>query len=179
MFVLANFHPHDGRVMIASPRINGRRPVIHMYMLDLDSAVPNGLRHKHMVQLLVVLIEDIRIPLHGRDVGNLVYLEENIGEGRKNRASHDELVAVPASNNTSALVFSKNGLHELLFFRVDVRDIQNDPKKKTYCNGIDLTCSLVHPKVRRRPRIPLVAWASALRCQMKIDCEESLAFALR
>lgn len=110
--------------MVARTQADGLRPVVNVDMLNLDPSQRDGRRHEQMVELLVLLVEDVCVPLDGRDAGESVDFIEDEVEWREDRARHHEFVAVAADNDRSEGILLQNGLHESLV------QIQPQPTKR-------------------------------------------------
>lgn len=67
-------------VMIARPRTQGRRPVINVNMFDCCSSARDRIRDENVIQLLGVLIEDVRIPLNRFDTGIFVHFGQKTAQ---------------------------------------------------------------------------------------------------
>lgn len=90
--------------MVARPRALARRPVVHVHMLDFDPAPRDGGRDEQVVELLRVLVEEVRVALDGGHARDRIGLEQDAVEGREDGAGLAVLVAVSADDDVRARV---------------------------------------------------------------------------
>lgn len=95
-----------------------------MDVLDLDLALADGLRNEDVVQLLVLVVEDVRVALIRRHVREHVGLEEHVVERRENGAGFDELVEIARDDEVDVAVEVEDGLDErLLRVRISLMSV--------------------------------------------------------
>jgi len=90
--------------MIADPRCETRRPVINMYMFELDLAPFDRIGKEGMVQLLRVLVKEIAVPLDRRNTRRLVNVGQKLDQRLIHRACLEELVKVAGGDDIRLLV---------------------------------------------------------------------------
>ena len=105
----ANPKPRNARVVVARPRALARRPVVHMHMLDLDAPAERDRgRDEDVVELLRVLVEQVRVALDGGHARERVDLEQDAVKGGEDGAGLAVLVAVPADDDVGGGVFGED-----------------------------------------------------------------------
>ena len=80
--------------MVARPGIDVRRPAVHMHVLNLDLAPRDGGRDERVVELLLQVVEHVRVAFDGGQARELVDFEEEVVERREDGAGLDELIEV-------------------------------------------------------------------------------------
>jgi hypothetical protein len=101
-------------VVVANSRSQGRGPVVYVNMFCFRGSTADRMRHKHVVQLLAIVIKYVRIPFCVRDSRYLVYIGEQRGQGRKHRSRLEEFIAVTGDNDIRVGVFFQYGCNERL-----------------------------------------------------------------
>ena len=95
----------DTRVMVAPACGNSRCPVIDVHMLDPDpAAVGDRGRDEHVIELLRVLVEQVRVALDGGHVRGDVDLDEQVFERREDGARQRVLVVVARNDDVRVRV---------------------------------------------------------------------------
>ena len=101
--------------MVARARTQRRRPVVHMHMLDRElAAAHDRVRDEEVVELLAVLVEEVRVALDERHVRRDVELGEEPVERREHGARLHVLVAVAADEDARVRVKREERLDERL-----------------------------------------------------------------
>lgn len=104
---LTKVQPRNARIMIANLIIIVL-PSIEMHMLILGTA-PRGRAHIHVVKSLAVHVKEVRIPLVGGDIGDLVQVCEAglVGEDLQG-LDLDEVVEVAGCNDVGLGILLKD-----------------------------------------------------------------------
>lgn len=107
-------HSRDTRIVITGPSRQRRGPVVHVNMFHFSPPPRNGIRHPDMVQLLGVLVEDVRVPLGHWHIGDLVDLVHETVERLEDRARLDVLVVVSRDDDAGPGVDLQKRFDEFL-----------------------------------------------------------------
>lgn len=84
-------------------------PGVDMHMLKLDLLARDARRHVHVVELLRVHVEQVRVPLLGRQLGHLVQVQQaRLGHERLERRDEGELVEVASRDDRGRGVFGED-----------------------------------------------------------------------
>lgn len=94
-------HPRDARVVVTSPSRQRRSPIVHMDMLHLGPPSRDSIRHPDVVQLLCVLVEDVRVPFRHWHFGDFVNLVHEAVERFEHRTCLNVLVVVSRDDDAS------------------------------------------------------------------------------
>lgn len=103
--------------MVTDPRGQRRRPCVNVNVLELDLSPLDSRRDQRVVELLRVLVEDIAVSLVLGDLGGLVDVGEQAGEGLVDRAGLDELVEVAGDDDVGKTALVEHSLDEALSSR--------------------------------------------------------------
>ena len=101
--------------MVARARIEGRRPVVDVHMVDRNTAAEcNRRRDKHMVKLLRVLVEKVRVALYIGHARGRVDLGQELRKWREDGARLRVLIVIACDNDVRVWVFLEEALDETL-----------------------------------------------------------------
>lgn len=112
--MLADFHPRDAWIVVARARVDVRCPVVHVNVLYLRSPPSNSVRHEQMVELLRILVEQVRVPLNGVNAGALIDLRKQPVERGEHGARLHILIAVSADDDARPWVLCEQRADERL-----------------------------------------------------------------
>lgn len=85
-----------------------------MDMLHLGPSQRHGRRHPHVVELLGVLVEHVRVAFGDGDVGDFVDLVDEVVERGEDGAGLDVFVVVPGDDDAGERVEFEEGFDECL-----------------------------------------------------------------
>lgn len=102
------------RVVVARTRIEARGPAVDVDVLHLDFTLSDRGRDKDMVELLLVVVEHVRVTLDRGDVRELVDLRDEALEGGEGRAGLYELVKVACDDDVRVRVECEKRFEECL-----------------------------------------------------------------
>jgi len=94
--------------MIARAGADCLGKVVDVDVLNLYTALRNNVRHKDVIELLVLLVENVGVSFDWFDTGDFVYLRKDTVEGRENGTRHDEFIAVSTNNDIGVGVLGEN-----------------------------------------------------------------------
>jgi hypothetical protein len=107
--------PPNRRIMVARTRAHALRPSIDMHMLDLHAAAVRDARtDEDVVDLLAVLVVDVRVALRGRDARQRVRVLHDAREGREERARLLVVVEVAREDDRRGRFEREDGSDEVL-----------------------------------------------------------------
>lgn len=86
-------------IVVTNAVVNRSCPVIGMDMFCLCTTTTDGRRHKHVVQLLTVIVKYVCVPLHRGNTRHLVNIGEQRGQGCKNCSRLEVFVAITGDND--------------------------------------------------------------------------------
>ena len=94
-------HPelNNARIMITSSVCNTCCPIVYMDMLHFGPSQRHSRRHPHMIELLGVLVEDVRVAFGDGDVGDFVDLVDDVVECCEDRARLHVFVVVSGDDD--------------------------------------------------------------------------------
>lgn len=174
VFLLADPHPRDTRVVIARLRSCALRPRIYMDMLDFSTTSGDRRGHEDMVDLLRVLVIHIRVTLCRRHAGDLVDVGQQPLERRKDAACLDELVHVATHDDTRIGVECKERSDESLKKR-RISALRWMRGCGIYRGDVHLGSALLALPIHRRAGVTLWRRAEAFRIIVYVHCVETVA----
>ena len=98
--------------MITRSGVDIQTPVVNVDMLDLDLLLSNVTRNEQMIKLLVVLVEDVGVPLDVRKIGKLIDLMKDGVKGCECCAGLDIFIAVTPDDDVGIFVNGEDRLDE-------------------------------------------------------------------
>ena len=112
--VIAHLYLRNARVVVARARALGLGPVVDVHVLDLRPAQGERGRDEHVVELLRVLVVEVRVALRGGHARERVGLEQEPVERREDGARLAVLVAVARDDHRRVGIEREEGGDEVL-----------------------------------------------------------------